>query len=433
MMPWQRLVADVGLEVDSNGVPYYREVVVTVPRQSGKTTLMLAWSLYRCLAWPRGRMQRVVYTAQTGQDARMKLIRDQWPILEASPLVGTVKRHLEGAQESAIHFKNGSRIDVQATTTGAGHGRTVDMGIIDEAFDDVDDRREGAMLPAMLTRSDAQLFVVSTAGTDDSVYLRQKVDTGRAMVTAGERTGIAYFEWSAGDDADADDEDAWWSCNPSLGWTQGIDAIRHARKTTSDGLFRRTILNQWTSSEDRVIPLSTWDAACDPDASPSNPVVLAVDAHPERTSAAIAAAGGGVVELVEHRAGLGWVVARVAELADRWDAPVAVDQAGPAGPFIPDLERLGVRVVPLSGPDMAKATGAFYDAVADRTVKLRRNPSLDAAAAGATKRQVGDAWVWARKHLSADVCPLVAVTAARWLAETSDGPSKYEEHGLVVL
>src|ERR1039457_2904149 len=37
-MPWQRLVADVGLELLPNGLPAYRTGIFTVPRQSGKTT-----------------------------------------------------------------------------------------------------------------------------------------------------------------------------------------------------------------------------------------------------------------------------------------------------------------------------------------------------------------------------------------------------------
>jgi phage terminase large subunit-like protein len=40
-MPWQRLVADVAMEVDpATGLLAYREVDLTTPRQSGKTTLV---------------------------------------------------------------------------------------------------------------------------------------------------------------------------------------------------------------------------------------------------------------------------------------------------------------------------------------------------------------------------------------------------------
>src|SRR6056297_3105674 len=68
LMPWQRFVADVACEFEPDtGLPAYREVFVTIPRQSGKTTLFLSWQLDRCLNW--GRPQRSVFTAQTGKDA----------------------------------------------------------------------------------------------------------------------------------------------------------------------------------------------------------------------------------------------------------------------------------------------------------------------------------------------------------------------------
>ena len=40
-MPWQRQVADVALELLPDGSFAYREVIVTVPRQQGKTTMVL--------------------------------------------------------------------------------------------------------------------------------------------------------------------------------------------------------------------------------------------------------------------------------------------------------------------------------------------------------------------------------------------------------
>jgi lactam utilization protein B len=100
-----------------------------------------------------------------------------------SPLKVAVEKVLRAAGNEAIVFKNGSRVDVLASTEAAGHGRTVDLGVIDEAFADTDYRREQALLPAMATRPAAQILVVSTAGTEASVFLKHKVDTGRAAAT----------------------------------------------------------------------------------------------------------------------------------------------------------------------------------------------------------------------------------------------------------
>ena len=81
-LPWQReafaLIGELftAEEAAELGVPFgtpaYREVLLTVPRQSGKSTVMLASAVERCLFW-RGveddRLQSVIYTAQTGWDA----------------------------------------------------------------------------------------------------------------------------------------------------------------------------------------------------------------------------------------------------------------------------------------------------------------------------------------------------------------------------
>jgi hypothetical protein len=65
-MPWQRLVADVAMEVDpATGLLAYREVDLTTPRQSGKTTLELAVLVHRCRTWARSRALSAPRTAST--------------------------------------------------------------------------------------------------------------------------------------------------------------------------------------------------------------------------------------------------------------------------------------------------------------------------------------------------------------------------------
>jgi hypothetical protein len=69
--------------------------------------------------------------------------------------------------------------------------------------------------------------------------------------------------------------------------------------------------------------------------------------------------------------------------------------------------------VTVNASEMARACGALYDAVMD-TKSLRHlgQPDLDAALAGARKRDLGDAWAWHRKDSTVDISPLVAVTLA---------------------
>lgn len=430
-MPWQRLVADVGGEIDPDtGLPAFREVRVTVPRQNGKTLLVLSWECHRCLAW--GRPQRVAYSAQTGKDARQKLVEDQFPILRQRRSKLAIDRLLSGKGDEAVLFRNGSRIGLLASMEESGHGKTVHLGVKDEYFADFDYRRDQALIPAMATIPDAQILMASTMGTDESVPLNEAVDQGRAAVEAGRRSGIAYFEWSADPEADLDDPAVWRSYMPALGITITEAVVRHARETLPESEFRRAFGNIKTSADERVIPRPAWSAACNEDVRPEGALVFAFDVNPERSAGAIVAASLAerpVAELVEHRAGTGWMADRASELnARHGPGSWLVDASGPAGSLIPEFERRGLRVVPIAGRELVDACGAFFDGVTNRdndgnaspNFVIRSHPRLDDAAACAAKRQVGDAWAWTRKSAIGDVSPLMATTLALWGANNGE-------------
>lgn len=428
-MPWQRRVLDVACEVDDNGLPAYREVLFSTPRQSGKSSLLLGLSIHRANVAARqlAKSQRIAYSAQTGFDARRKMLEDWVPALEASrlwPLVTNVRR-AQGSE--GVTFRGGSTFQPIASTASAGHGRTVDLGIIDEAFNDVDDRREQSLVPAMITVPSAQLWITSTAGTDASLYLRRKVDAGRLAVEQGLTRGLCYFEWSAADELDLDDEDTWPTFMPALARTQTLEAVRHAKLTMLPDEFARAFGNRWTRVEAYVIPWSAWLDCREPRAEPAGALHYGVDVNPERSAACIVVASEGSpmpVEVVEHSPGLAWVVERISELRDRHGAAsVVVDGAGPAGTLVPDLERAGVPLKVLGYPEMARACSAFFDRVVGLELAVRPNAHLDDAVAAARKRLRGDAFVWARRSTTADISPLVAASTAVWAARGDPGPA----------
>ena len=427
-MPWQRQVADVALELLPDGSFAYREVIITVPRQQGKTTEVLAVEVWRGNAYARlaKRRQRIMYSAQTGKDGRQKLLDDQVPILQASPLAalldnrranGGIRRESGG---EGIDFKGGSRIDVMASGVASGHGKTIHLGIIDEAFDDVDDRREQSLVPAQMTIKDAQLWITSTAGWEASTYLKRKEDAGKAAVADGVDTGICYFEWSAGPDESREDPATWYGCMPALGLTITEAVVVNALRTMEPDEFDRAFLNRWTTGEARIIPKDVWDAVCSADLKPDGGFCFGIDASPDRSSGAIVAVDSmRRAELVEHQEGVTWMVARIEELTKKFSAKVAIDSKGPAASLIPDLKAHDVPIVEYDAGMVADATARLYDAIADGFVKVRRHPALEVAVAGARKRVSGERWYWARSNANVDVSPLVALTLAFDLALSS--------------
>jgi hypothetical protein len=409
-MAWQEEVSNVFGE-RLNGRPAYRELVLTVPRQSGKTTLILAIMIHRALFY--GAPQRIAYTAQTGHDARQKLLDDFVPILERSPFAGLIDRVYRANGDEAIIFGNGSRIEVLRNSISAGHGRTLDLAIIDEAFADEDDVREQALLPTMATKKDAQILVVSTAGTERSLYLKRKVDHGRAASEADLGEGIAYFEWSASADDDPFDRQVWRRVMPALGHTVEESAVEHARATMTPNEFRRSYLNVWSTVSEQMIPQKIWAASCSAKVAPAGSMSFAIDVALDRSKGSIAVSDrDGNVELIENKEGVGWMQQRTLELWRRWKSPIIVDGYGPGFSLVEPLKALGVEITLYRTTDVVAACALFYDAILDKTIHVKSDDRLDKAVAAATRRAVGQQWLWQRNTPDADISPLYAATLA---------------------
>lgn len=424
LMPWQQHVADVAGEVGPDGELVYREVRLVVPRQSGKTALSLAEMVHRCAG--RGGKQVVLYGAQTRHDARKKWEDGHVEVLDASPFRGRYKVRKSNGNEAIVWHQSRSVHGLFSPTDTGGHGDTTDLVVIDEAFAHSDAGVESGVRPTMITRPSAQLWVISTAGwLGESPYLWEKVESGRLLAEQGVDEGVAFFEWSAPDDAAFDDPEVWAGCMPALGLTVSEAAVRADLLGMSEAGFRRAYLNQWVprdASDSEVFAEGVWGAAYVPGGRLAGRVAFAVDVAPDRSSAAVVAAGeresgsGVLVDVVDAGAGVDWVAGRVAGLVERHESVgVGVVAGSPAAALIPDLPDTTV----LSTADYVAACGAFFDGVVAGDVGHLGQQSLDGAVSGAAVRPVGDAWCWSRKAASVDVTPLVGASVGCWVLESA--------------
>jgi hypothetical protein len=281
----------------------------------------------------------------------------------------------------------------------------------------------------MITRALKQLAWLSTAGwLGGSPYLEAKVKAGRAAVEAGRRSGLAYFEWSAPEDAEAGDEATWWGCMPALGRTISVDAIRgEYYKAVAQGTlneFRRAYLNQWVPKnvpdDWLVISEAAWAGLADPESEPVPRVMLsAVFAH-DQSAASVGLAGwraDGLLhgELADYRPGTSWAVPRLVEMNARHDPfGVVVDEGSHESVIIKDLEAAGVPVIRIGTRDVVRAFAELIEDVTDsKRFRHRGQPDLDRAVAVAVSRPVGDAGTaWGRKKSAGDISPIVSVTNA---------------------
>lgn len=239
LMPWQQELNAVATERDGDRFAY-RQVIVEVMRQQGKSVDLLALMIARGLRRPG---TQIAYSAQTGKDARHRLIDVWWPRIEASKLAPLMSIRKTSGSE-AILFRNGSMLGLISSKETSGHGDNLDLGVIDEAWAQEDDHLEQAIRPAMMTR-DAQLWIVSAAGTEKSAYFRGKVGAARDRIEKGIAGGGCYVGYSAPDDADPGDPATWRACMPALGITVTEDVVAKDFADMEISEFRRAYLCQW--------------------------------------------------------------------------------------------------------------------------------------------------------------------------------------------
>lgn len=419
-MPWQVDGSNVAGELDTSGRFAYPLTVISVPRQAGKTVMILATGLHRSLIIPAA---RVWYTAQTGIKAREQFI-EMIETVERSAFRSIVSCK-RGAGDTRIDVPaRGSRLKAHPPTGDSLHGNQSDLNLIDEGwfFSEPDAHAlMGAITPTQLTRRNPQTIIVSTMGTADSTWFHGVVDAARAG-----QPGVCLIEYGIADDVDPEDIEAVAAAHPAVGHTCTVEAIRDARAQLSAGEFARAYGNRRTAATDRAINAGAWAAAQSPAPIPdAAPVVFAVASSIDGADTAIVCAAlvgeVPVAEVIESRPGSAWAPARLAELSDRHGyAPILVDPHSPAGPIAAALaEHHALRR--FTTDELTTACAEVYerihrvdleDGTAAPAIRFRPHAAFEAAADAAARRFIGDRWVWSRRGSVGSVATIEAATLA---------------------
>jgi hypothetical protein len=236
---------------------------------------------------------------------------------------------------------------------------------------------------------------------------------------------VTYLEWAIGDDVDPFDLDAVAAVHPAIGRTIDRQFLidQAAIMAATPGEYARAYGNRWTTRLEQVIPVVAWAAIRHRDGIPADgtPPVLGADVAVDRSAAAIVACwpdtdGIPTLEVVQYGAGTDWIAPRLVELHAVHGGPVVLDGGtGPASTVVDQLRRkdeLPAWVRAVTPREYTTACAGLLDAVLERSIRHRGNHELDAAAAAAAKRTVGDGWAWSRRTPTVDVSPLIAGSLA---------------------
>lgn len=408
-------------------------VVISIPRQVGKTFLIGAIIFALCLLHPN---LTVIWTAHRVRTAR-ETFRAMQGFARRKSIAPFVDRVIRGAGDEAVAFKNGSRILFGARQTGFGRGFTkVDILVFDEAQilqeDALDD-----MVPA--TNQSPNPLVIFTGTPPKATDPGEVFTRFRRESLAGEVDDVLYIELSA--DPDCDPE-KWptgfidWTqvakANPSFPkWTPRAAVMRMLRLL---GLasFRLEGLGIWLdeAAERATIKKSDWNALRAEQPPTGGQLALGVKFSVDGLRVSLSAVRRPLVgplygEVLADRLladGLGWLVDVIVK-SWRQTCGIVIDGKAGRDLLVGELVKAGVpkRMLILPNTDEVIAAHTMtLQAVNDSTVNHGNQPGLNASVASAAQRKIGNMGGWGWEAIGdGDVVPLESFTLALWAASTS--------------
>lgn len=425
-IPWQQHVSAVANERRPDGSYEHQIIVVSVPRQCGKTTLLRANGVHRCLVGGRD----VFYTAQTGKDARARWMDLVKTLRVNDALKDRVKVALRGGSEHVM-FPGGSVFQVFAPTPESLHGYTPPTVMADEVFSlsgMAGDLLMGAIGPAQITITDKQIWLVSTAGTSESTFLHDWIDQA---VEGSPR--VAGFIWGATDDQDPYSLADVAAFHPGIGFElngrtlSAADVLEQSNRNTR-AEYERAYANRRTITGAHLIPADVWRSLAVQNLEPPSPsdTVLALEVAHDRQSGTIVAGwlddnGAPRVRVVQSGPGVGWIAPAVDDLDRAWRPRlVAARTQGPVLDVVEQLTARGVDVHQVNDRDFATATGAFLTMIDESLIGYdATDTALTTSVLGlVTRPAVSDGVAVSSRHSVGDSSPGIAATIAAHLATT---------------
>lgn len=412
-------------------------VVLSIPRQVGKTYLVSLIVFCLCLLYPG---LTVLWTAH-----RMKTAGETFSKLQAFARRKRIAPHIlkvtTGAGDEVIYFRNGSRIMFGARERGFGRGfDDVDVEVFDEAQILTEAAVED-MVPATNVAANPLLFFIGTPPRpkDPGEIFAGK----RKEALAGEDEDTVYVEFSADPGCNVLDRKQWAKANPSYpSRTDDAAMLRMKKSLNTPGSFEREALGIW-DAETRITLFDPdqWEGGrrdSRPDGLTVNALALAVSidlAHSSIVAGSEDPDGGVWVKPLHHGPGTRGVVDRCIELQKQFEVEIVVDGRGPAAVLIPHLEKADLRLHIATTGDVLDAFASLETKINDGQFFHVTADELDTAVVGAVRRPVGDRFALGRKKTEADISPLEAASLAAWRAGVRPAKkrSKYETEDLLTV
>lgn len=209
-LEWQELMMYDIMAVNDDGTWRHMKFGWSVPRQNGKSELLIMRAIWGLL-----HDERVLYTAHvvnTSHSAweKITVMLDEMGFVENDDF----KNLKNKGSEQIKYLKGKGVINFRTRTVKGGLGESYDLLIIDEAQEYTVDQ-EGALKYVIRASKNPQILMCGTPPT--TVSSGTVFTNYRGKVLSGEVSDDGWAEWSVPFMSDTKDRDLWYETNPSLG------------------------------------------------------------------------------------------------------------------------------------------------------------------------------------------------------------------------
>ncbi len=267
LLPWQKkIVSDVfgTMRDDFPDQRQYSTAYIEIPKKNGKSELGAAVALNMLCNDDEWKAE--VYSCASDRqqaaivfDVAVDMVKQSSALSKRIKIIPSMKR--------MVYQPTGSIYQVLSSEVATKHGLNVSACI----FDELHTQPTRALYDVMTqgsgdARKQPLWFFLTTAGTDRNSVCWE-VHQKALDILEGRKHDPRFYPVVYGlpDDADWQDEQNWYKCNPSLGYTITIDKVRDAyhkalETPADENMFRQLRLNQWVKSITRQTGEVEWTA-----------------------------------------------------------------------------------------------------------------------------------------------------------------------------
>lgn len=410
----------------------YRQVIVSMGRQNGKSLLGAILGIYGLLLHNQG--AQVISLASSTDQARIIYSRVLFTIQQNEWLA---KRFKKATEQRGILTADGSgRYDVKAAKESALQGIPMSLCL----FDELHLAKTGMWSAAVLgtaQRKDGMVIGITTAGDQSSETLIDLYKLGTAAAQGDpELERIGFFCWQAPEGSQVDEPLALKMANPSIDAGRlDLNTVLSDIRSIPEHEARRYRLNQFIAgTANSWIASDLFAQASGDGITKQENVVLSVDRTKNWEFATIAGArkcedGTYETELIATFAGATERVLynKIKELyAGGTIKAIALDDRQ-----LPNLAKLlkadGLPVWQLWTKEISSACSTVYAMFSSGVVKHRNDPLLQLQSPKGIAKYTGETWLISRKESLGDVDALMATVMALYVSAT------HQEYGLQVF